>query len=1302
MKLVSASMLVLVALFHKGVAQDCNFSISMPQDITICAPGNVLIPADITGEYFSFEWTGSDGYANNTSLSPTVLVTQTTTYTLSVLGVPSGNQILNGDFSSGNTGFSTNYSFVQDLPGNQNEMYPEGTYTIVTNPNFVHNGFSACSDHTGGGNMMVVNGASALQEVWCQNITINPNSNYIFQAFATSVNPASPAILQFSINGVLLGSPFNLSGAVCDWEEFYTIWNSGTNTNVEICITNQNTAAGGNDFAIDDIFFSEFCNDEEEITVFLQEFDAEISSPPLLNCQNPEGVLSANAVPAGNTYSYQWSTPDGSITTGAGQQSININAPGTYIVTVTDDAGCTKETFAEVEGDFEQPDVSIIGVPIISCTSPVTSLFAASSSTPIGPFTWTLPDKTTQQAQNIDASQAGLYQVQTTGTNGCTGTAMVDVFFETPDYIYQTQVEGPLTCTNKETNVVIVVSSAFDSLSWHGPGIRYQSANRDTITVTKPGYYVFSLFIGQDCQKSDSVLVSELPAQVLYSLSKPDTLTCLKRQTQVNFTPLSLISRWNWISNGQEVFTNTSLIAMNPGNYFLEVFDNQGCRKTDTVTIAGNLAPPVISISVDSIQCATNQGGFRISADDNYTYSWSGTGSTSPNPVFNSPGTYTLTVTGENGCTYTTSLLLPSAKQYPVLTVTKDTITCKKTTGIVTLTSSLPATVSWNGPAGQSGSSPSIASALPGIFSFTATSASGCTATIQAEILIDTTRPVLVLSPSLTLTCHSPSVFPSGYAANYTSFAWSGPSAYTNQTTLSPSLSVPGIYSLTLLNANGCTTERNVRIVEDKALPSFTLEADNITCLQPQSPLRLSGDAGILFFDEKGNQINDGLLLNSAGNYAITAIGPNGCKHTKTITVSAFLDAPDVALDSIFLSCRYPQSKAVDKKFNPENTYLWRVGTNSIESDSLTITSGTPVSLTVTNIYGCKTTVEVPVKENFDRPEANISGPSAIPCQEKDITLQVDKPQPFTIYSWSVQNVLNTISTSLTVADSGTVILTAFNEKNGCSSTTEKVIAKITGPQELPLNILQPKCFGEFGTLTILPPKEGTPPFTWLLDTKAVSQNTEITVSSGKRELVITDGNGCTLKREILIDSPVNFAVNAGRDTTIAYSDQVDLSAFTTLAEANRQSITWTPGESLNCLDCLRPKANPEADTRYTITVTDQNGCSQTDDVLIRVRFDKGIVAPNIMTRRNTGGNNQFTLFPVKSSVSKINLLTVYDRWGNSVFSVSDIEPGNPSLGWDGTRNGSPMAQGVYVWIAEVTYKDQSTEWLKGDITVID
>jgi hypothetical protein len=165
---------------------------------------------------------------------------------------------VNGDFDAGNSGFTSSYTYVANNadPTIKDELWPEGTYSVWSNPNELHSGFSACTDLSGSGNMLVVNGSSTANvALWTQTISVTPATLYYFVTEVTSVNSASPAQLQFSVNNVLLGSVFNASATTCQWNKFYSTWNSAGNSSVTISIVNQNTASSGNDFALDKISF---------------------------------------------------------------------------------------------------------------------------------------------------------------------------------------------------------------------------------------------------------------------------------------------------------------------------------------------------------------------------------------------------------------------------------------------------------------------------------------------------------------------------------------------------------------------------------------------------------------------------------------------------------------------------------------------------------------------------------------------------------------------------------------------------------------------------------------------------------------------------------------------------------------------------------------------------------------------------------------------------------------------------------------------------------------------------------------
>ena len=161
------------------------------------------------------------------------------------------NIVLNPNFSLGNVDIASDYAFVAPTP---TACLPGAIYTIITSPADCHSQFDDFGDHTTGtGNMMVVNGAGAPDvTVWQQSGAVLPNTHYFFSVWGASVNPFSPAQLNFSINGAAIGGVINFASTTGLWQQFYVEWDSGANTSALLRLVNQNTALSGNDFALDD------------------------------------------------------------------------------------------------------------------------------------------------------------------------------------------------------------------------------------------------------------------------------------------------------------------------------------------------------------------------------------------------------------------------------------------------------------------------------------------------------------------------------------------------------------------------------------------------------------------------------------------------------------------------------------------------------------------------------------------------------------------------------------------------------------------------------------------------------------------------------------------------------------------------------------------------------------------------------------------------------------------------------------------------------------------------------------------
>lgn len=237
----------LFVLFFNQVA------IAQVDTLFLCDPSDI-IQLNAPPNRLGYKWNPRTGLDNPTIPDPIAFPVWNTLYVAEMIGDLIGeNLIENADFEQGNIGFESDYPYSE-------RIFTQGLYGVTTsaiNLNGIF--FSDCPDHTSGdGLMMVVDGSPVEGEkVWCQVVEVKPNTQYAFSTWLASVLGSNPAELQFFINDERLGFPFRAVEEVCQWRQFYQLWNSGDTTLAEICIINRNTDPNGNDFALDDFLFAE-------------------------------------------------------------------------------------------------------------------------------------------------------------------------------------------------------------------------------------------------------------------------------------------------------------------------------------------------------------------------------------------------------------------------------------------------------------------------------------------------------------------------------------------------------------------------------------------------------------------------------------------------------------------------------------------------------------------------------------------------------------------------------------------------------------------------------------------------------------------------------------------------------------------------------------------------------------------------------------------------------------------------------------------------------------------------------------
>lgn len=319
--------LLFTLLFAQTKAQkDCDFSIT--DDTTICEPG--VITLAVSGNNLDkVKWTSDDLISDDTLYKVSVDIQKSTTIYVSNRIPDPVNLIVNGDFEQGNVAFDSDY-YSSCLNG----QMPQGSYCINDRTGIYWPAWKSCGDHTSGtGKMFITDGAIVPDEkIWCQTVAVDPFTDYEFSAYLTSVLNQANAILQFTINDNPIGDVFQASPNECEWNQFFQVWNSQNVASAKICITNQNTASDGNDFALDDISFNKVCYTEDSIGVtVIPPIEVKINEDTTI-CPGDDFTIKARDIYP-NNFEHSWST-------GETTSEISYSDIGEIQLTITSPEGC--------------------------------------------------------------------------------------------------------------------------------------------------------------------------------------------------------------------------------------------------------------------------------------------------------------------------------------------------------------------------------------------------------------------------------------------------------------------------------------------------------------------------------------------------------------------------------------------------------------------------------------------------------------------------------------------------------------------------------------------------------------------------------------------------------------------------------------------------------------------------------------------------------------------------------------------------------------------------------------------------
>jgi len=1157
--------LILCFLPLSYLGAQCGLTVSAGPDFSVCGLNNTgTLSGSVFGNFTSFQWTPAAGLSNPNSLMPTVSAPGV--YTLTATGPSNINLIANGDFEAGAGGFSSDYT-LNAIP------ILDGTYTTVVSPQLVVSTFPPCDDHTfgdGTGQMLLVNGDDTPGEnVWCQTIPVDPNTNYDLSAWVSTLVPIGLAQLQFSVNGQLLGAPVSPTATPCEWVPFSASWNSGASTTATVCIVTQSTSGFGNDFVLDDIEMYGECQVMDEVQVeFL-----------------PEPVANVQAFRCLGDCFFIGNTPY----CGSGNYSQTIPAANGCDSTVN-----LQLTVLEAIAVVLPPDT-------LSCYNDfVIELDASPSSvSPFTTYTWSGPNGFSSTLQNPIVSNPGTYTLEITSSAGgtvCSNTASVTVVEQSNQPVADAGPDTTLVCG---INEVALNGNASDTgthvlYTWTGPAGFSSSSLMPTVSDT--GTYILeALDTLSGCSSLDSVMVGPGGDSLALSLSA-DTLSCGEPIAAVTAVADSNAMTFEW--SGPNGFADTllSTSVTTPGWYAFRQTDSTGCSLTDSIFVEADTLLPTFNLSTAELSCNQPTDSLRVTGLAAYdTLLWSGpngfTG-TGESVAITQAGIYQLQVVGTNGCPAQDSVLVTGDFSEPVMATTGAVLDCGD--DAATIAASVSGSVSawsWSGPNSFSASTDTVSVSAVGAYTVSATGPNGCTAMDTVLVQAGQGLPQLSAEGGI-LTCSNPEVNLSGSATNGASLSWSGPNGFSSPQS-NPAVDRPGAYTLTATLGNNCAVDTTVTVMLDTLPPEISAATDTIDCLQATVNLQASSTSVVSDWSWSGPAgfSSSGPVTSTsiAGSYQIRAIGANGCADSIALEVIADTLAPAVQLTADTLSCLQPAANLIaDAPAAQDVAWSGPNGFSSLSQNATTTESGMYL-LEATAANGCSTLDSIEVVADNERPELTASA-DTLNCSQTAVTLTANSNLPVA-YTWSGPNGFSATEPAPLATEPGDYTVQGA-AANGCADTVAVTVAIDTLPPVLQLSADTLTCTDTISTLAAAAPQAQT--FSWSgpgnFSANAPSTST---ASAGWYTLTATAANGCQTQDSIQVtadQTPPDVSVTA--DTLSCNQPTATLQATATDAI----SYQWTGPAGYTSAEA---QTDVEIAGPYVLTVMAANGCTASDTVVV-------------------------------------------------------------------------------------------------------
>ena len=588
-----------------------------------------------------------------------------------------------------------------------------------------------------------------------------------------------------------------------------------------------------------------------------------------------------------------------------------------------------------------------------------------------------------------------------------------------------------------------------------------------------------------------------------------------------------------------------------------------------------------VTIAGPTAICPGESISLTATSDPASTYVWATSGgtlsSTSGQTVdytMEVPNVYTITVqaTNPNGCVSTTSTVV-TVNPAPVFSGTPTPATCGSDNGAIALAVSsgaAPFTYAWSNGA----TTADINNLGAGQYCVTLTDANGCS---DSDCFVVTNNNPVEVTLSVTpLTCDSDG----SITANTTNglapftYAWSN-----GATTATIDIQSAGDYCVTVTDANGCTSDECASISEPTAI-TVTGTVENPVCDLANGSITVTTSAAATYTWSNG--ASTATIQNLApGTYTVTATAvSNGCQDITSFTLinAASLS---VTLDTMNPACVGAENGSVIADVNYTGSgslsYTWNNGAITSEINNLAVGQ---YCVTVTSTEDCQeiacTTLTAPIAINANAIVV------AAGCNDNKGSVKLAVTGGTAPYTYKWDNGATTVDIldleadtyCVTVCDAvGCTFVGCFEVAGGVDFTTSIDQTDVT-------------CNGENDGSATVNTDGGSTPFSYLWSNGATTASINNLIA-GDYCVTVTDIFGCSSSSCTEVLEPSLIDINTSATNTTCDADNGSASVSSTSAIS---SIAWSNGATTNSINDLAAGA-------YSVTITNSNGCTATDNV---------------------------------------------------------------------------------------------------------